>query len=73
MEGRARAAKNRYEEGLSIAWHTAAFDREKRLKPLGKYLAANQPKKAQDGAEMIAALKELNARGAPMDIQRVDC
>lgn len=70
MEGRARAAQTRYDQALSQAWHTEAFAREKRLKPLGKYLSASKPKNPQDSAEMLAALRELQARGAPMTIIR---
>jgi protoporphyrinogen oxidase len=72
MEGRAHAATNAFELSMSQAWHTEAFAREKRLKSLGKYLAASKPQQPQAGAEMLATLREIKARGAPMTIRRVE-
>jgi len=72
MEGRALAAKSRYDLALFAAWHGEAFAREKRLKPLGKYMASGQPKRQQGASEMLAAMRELNARGAPMTIRKVE-
>lgn len=72
MEGRARAAQHRYEMVLSQAWHTEAFARQKKLKPLEKYLTAAEPQKSQTPAEMLATLRELKERGAPMTFTRVE-
>lgn len=70
MEGRARAAVRRYEGDIALAWHTEAFAREKRLKPLAKYLSATKGKPAQGPAEMLATLRELKARGVAMKIRK---
>ncbi len=71
MEGRSLAAVRRYEASLAQAWHTEAFAREKRLKPLAKYLSSNKAKPAQGPTEMLATLREIQSRGAPMTIRKV--
>jgi nitrate reductase assembly molybdenum cofactor insertion protein NarJ len=70
MEGRAHAAKQQFDIAVAGAWHAEAFARTKRLKPLSKYLA-HDDSRGQDGAQMLAALREMNARGAPMTIRKV--
>lgn len=71
MEGAGLAANQQTDLALFHAWHAEAFAREKRLKPLGKYLSSNRPKKSQSAAEMLATLQEFADRGAKMKIKRV--
>ena len=72
MEGRARAAQRSFEFGLSQAWHTEAFAREKRLKPLAKYIGkAEKTDQSRGGAMLYGTLIEMQARGVPMTIRRV--
>lgn len=66
MEGHVRAATRAYDLAIAQAWHAEAFARQKRLKPLAKYLSV-QPR-AQSASEMLGALREMQARGAPMTI-----
>jgi hypothetical protein len=72
LEGRNHAAKRQHDMLIGQAWHTEAFAREKRLKPLAKYLSASQPRSAQGSAEMLATLREIQARGAVMNIRKVE-
>lgn len=69
MEGRSRAAKTHYEQGLSLAWHVEAFARQKRLKPLEKYLrpASRRP----TGGDMLATFKAFKKQGAAMTIKKL--
>lgn len=72
MEGRARAAKREFEARLSQAWHTEAFAREKRLKPLKQYLGYAEKKDDGRGvAHLIGALMALKEQGIPMKVRRV--
>jgi hypothetical protein len=54
------------------AWQAERFAREKRLKPLAKYLPELRPRHGQMPSEMLAALRALQSAGAPMTITRVD-
>ena len=72
MEGRARATQRRVDETILGAWHSEAFAREKSLKPLSKYLASREPKKAQGAEELLRAFKDMSERGAPIAIRRRD-
>jgi hypothetical protein len=71
LEGRGRAAKREREERLGLAYNIASLSGRSKLKPFKHYLAEMQPKKMQDASAMLAALRELQARGAPMNICRV--
>lgn len=73
MEGRARAAEREFERRLSQAWHTEAFAREKRLKPLKKYLEHDAPKDdpSRGAANLISTLREMQAKGMPISFRRV--
>lgn len=71
MEGRARAANRRLEEHLYGAWHSEAFQREKRLKPLSKYLTPATSQR-QTPEDMLAMLREFQSRGAAMDIKKMN-
>ena len=71
MEGRARAANRDVEAAVAQAWHGEAFAREKRLKPLSKYLGGLKPQKPQGPAEMLAIFRDLQARGAGIEIAKV--
>ena len=71
MEGAGLAAERKFDLALFQAWHGEAFSREKRLKPLSKYRTQSGPAK-QSPEQMLAILKELKARGAKMDIRRVN-
>lgn len=73
MEGRARAATREFEGRLSQAWHTEAFAREKKLRPLGKYLNTAEKQDTSRGAgALLATLREMKERGVPMTIRRLD-
>jgi hypothetical protein len=63
MEGRSRAALRLREDAIALAWHTVALDRQKRLKPLGSYLSALQPKKPTTSEELLAGFQALASRG----------
>lgn len=69
MEGAALAAERRADLALFQAWHGEAFAREKRLKSLSKY-TVRKPQK-QGPEELLAAMREFQARGAKMTIRRV--
>jgi hypothetical protein len=59
MDGRAKAVDRRWNEVIAGAWNTEYFAREKRLKPLSKYLSgekSDEPK-AQTAPEMVAAMR----------------
>lgn len=72
LEGRSRAAKRDFERSISQAWHTEVFAREKRLKPLAKYLTDSAKKDVSRGAgALLATLREMKERGVPMTIRRV--
>jgi hypothetical protein len=70
MDGRHRAAKRESDAMLSQAWHTEAFARSKKLKPLHQLLAAKP--KAQTPADMLDALRQLQARGVPMNFKQIN-
>jgi hypothetical protein len=72
MEGAARRQKREFELAIIGAWHTEAFARAKRLKNLSEYLADKPTRKAQTPDEMFAALQQLKAAGAPMNIRQIN-
>jgi hypothetical protein len=71
MEARANVRKRETERDLFIAWHTEAFAREKRLKPLAKYLSPSS-QAGQSPKEMLSILKQFREKGANMNIRRVE-
>jgi hypothetical protein len=70
MEGRARAAKRASDAMLSQAWHTEAFARQKRLKPLRELLGVKP--KAQTTDEMLAVFRAIAGRGVPMNFKHIN-
>ena len=54
-----------------MAHATAGFTRTDKLKTLDHYLG-KKPVGAQSPAEMIAVLRQLQAGGAPMTIERIE-
>jgi hypothetical protein len=70
MEGAARRQKREFELAIIGAWHTEAFARAKHLKKLSEYLA-DKPR-AQTPDEMFAALQQMKAAGAPMNIRQIN-
>lgn len=69
MEGRSRAAKRESDAMLSQAWHTEAFARQKKLKPLRELLGIKP--KAQTPDEMLAVFQQFASRGVPMNIKKL--
>ncbi len=66
MEGAARAAKQKFESEVTLAWHTAALSGQAqngKLKKLKHYLGGGQKPKAQTPKEMIALLKGFEKHG----------
>jgi hypothetical protein len=72
MEGAARRQKREFDLAIIQAWHTEAFARAKRLKKLSEYLADKPKRRAQTPDEMFAALQQLKAAGAPMNIRQIN-
>jgi hypothetical protein len=70
MEGRARAAKREIELGQMQAYLSVWFERQKRLKPLKHYLSGSGGNMARKPKDMLAVLRELRDRGAPMKIRK---
>lgn len=55
-----------------VAHQAEAFARQKRLKPIEKYLEKAGPRgRGASGAEMIAFFQSLRRRGAPVTIKRI--
>ena len=74
MKGRFRAAKLKREAELGAAYNVAALSAAAsvgKLKKFDHYLAQTRGHQPQGPAEMLATMKELQARGAPMTIRRV--
>ena len=70
MEGCSRAAKRKSDAMLSQAWHTEAFARTKRLKPLNQLLGIKPRQQTPD--EMLAAFKAIASRGVPMNFKQIN-
>jgi hypothetical protein len=69
MRGRARGERERT---IILAHQIEAMAREKRLKPLAKYLDQAKPKQAgSDNFAVIAMFEELAAKGGNVVIRRV--
>lgn len=72
MEGVRKRLEREAEADVRLAWQVAAMSaaaQAGKLKPLRHYLA-KQPGQ-QTPAQMLAALREFQARGARMKIERV--
>jgi hypothetical protein len=70
MDGCSRRAKRQSDAMLSQAWHTEAFARTKRLKPLRELLDIKT--KAQTTDEMLAVFKAIAGRGVPMNFRQIN-
>lgn len=73
MEGAARAAKNAFDRDICLAWHIGAFSGAAfagKLKSLKDYQQAKEEKQTPE--QMLAILKEIKSKGAPMDIRKVN-
>lgn len=57
---------------LSQAWHTEAFARQKRLKPLDKLLSAKPKRTRQTPDEMFAVLQQYMTGGAPLSLREIN-
>jgi hypothetical protein len=71
MKGRAKAAQDRFRDGISQAWHTEAFAREKRLRPLSKYLMQTEGGSDRGGAALLGMLRSMKRQGAPITIRKL--
>lgn len=70
MEARTHAA---LEDRIALAWHVENFaGLGRNLKPLGHYLARLKGGTASSPGDLLATLRELKARGAPMNIKKVE-
>jgi len=59
-----KAKKEKYNELLYLAWHTAALSRQEKLPELEEILkdkSEEEPKAAQTEAEMLATMKIITA------------
>jgi hypothetical protein len=75
MEGASRAAKRKHDADLFRAYDAAAFNGAAfagKLDKLRKYLPKSATPRRQTPSEMIAALREFQARGANMTITRIN-
>lgn len=75
MKGRSDAAKQKREGDLVQAYNIASMSGAAsvgKLKKFDHYLAQIKPRTAQGPAEMLATLRELKARGVPMEIKKVE-
>lgn len=70
MAGAAKRIQREAELALAQAWFGERFHRTKKLKPLPTYLAEMRPRKSQTPADMLAALRALQAAGAPITIRK---
>lgn len=74
LRGRAKARDLKAEQNVVLAWQTAAFSgaaQAGKLKPLANYLPSARPK-PQTADEMLSVLRQFKARGAPMNIRKVN-
>jgi len=69
MDGVRRRLEREQEAQVSHAWTTAALTRVKDLKPLKHYLR-RQVK--QSPSEMLAVMREFQARGANMTFTKIE-
>lgn len=72
LEGCERRERRSYELATFQAWQAERMSREKRLKPVAKYVGELRPPKRQTPGEILANLREMNARGSPMTIRKVE-
>lgn len=54
-----------------MAWHVERFAREKRLKPLDRYLKEGSPDKSRGTAALLGALRAMKKKGVPMTITKL--
>lgn len=72
LEAGATLRRREADRDLSLAYHVAVFERQKRLKKFSAYLAEIRPRRGQAPGEMIAALRAIQSKGAPMKIERIN-
>lgn len=72
MGGRAKARQQDAERDFILAWHIEALHREKKLKRIFEYLSKAKPKKPKSPEEILAVMRELQARGAGFEIREVE-
>lgn len=76
MEGASLAAKRKHEADMFRAYNEAAFNGAAfngELSKMRKYLPKGAPRRQQSPSEMVAVLRELQARGKNnMKITRVN-
>ena len=73
MEGRARAAKRRFDENVALAWHMAVFSVRAdngKLEQLSKYLEG--PSKPQTPDEMLEILQSMATRTDGITIEKMN-
>jgi hypothetical protein len=71
LRGRVERHRRDAERDLALAYHTGAFSRASKPKPLRHYLA--QLRSSQDpGAGLLGGFRALKARGLPVSIKRVN-
>jgi hypothetical protein len=67
MAGRQSARENE----MALLWHGENLHRSERLKPIKAWLGQFKPKRQQAPSEMLAVLRELQAKGAKMKIEAI--
>ena len=62
FEGLANRARREADQQIAMAWHVVAFDRQKRLKPLGDYLAKRgREKREPQSLEQMQLIAQMFA------------
>jgi hypothetical protein len=75
LRGRAKVREHEAERDLSLAWHTGAFVGAAyagKLKRLSEYQGKKQSSSQQKPGDMLAVLKMLRDKGAPMNIRQIN-
>jgi hypothetical protein len=69
MEGAALAVKRQFDIAITMAWHTEAFARTKKLPKLSA-LIGDGPKAGSKAAEAVAWAHRMKARGFDIQITK---
>lgn len=72
ISGARRRAQREREERVILAYETAAFTRAEKLGSLESYLEKTRPQPKRGIAEMIATLRDAEARGIPLKVTKVE-
>lgn len=78
MEGAVLAAKRQHDQAIFTAWHTAVFaigmyGGKLKGKTLSDFLSSDEPQvSTTKHAEAIAYFHKIKARGAPVEITRLN-